>query len=54
MAVIDESVVIAAVRALPSEDNVVGVAIVAVVCGLVQLCGVCNAESAVGIAGVDH
>ena len=52
--VIDERIVIAAVRAFPSEDDVVGIALVAVVCGLVQLGRVCDAESAVGIAGVHH
>ena len=52
--VIDERVVIAAVRTLPREDDVVGVAPVAVVCGLIQLGRVCNAERAVGITGVDH
>ena len=52
--VIDERVVIAAVRALPREDDVVGVALIAVVCGLIQLGRVCNAECAVGIPGVDH
>ena len=52
--VIDERVVIAAVRALPREHNIVGVTLIAVVCGLIQLGRVCNAESAVGIAGVDH
>lgn len=54
MAVIDESIIIAAVRALPREDDVVGVALIAVVCGLVQLGRVCNAESTVGVPGVDH
>ena len=52
--VIDERIVITAVRALPRENNVVGVALVSVVCGLVQLGRVCNAKSAVGITGVDH
>ena len=54
MTVINERIIIAAVRAFPREDDVVGIALVAVVCGLVQLGRVCDAESAVGIAGVDH
>ena len=54
MAVIDESVVIAAVRAFPSEDDIIGIAFVTVIGGLVQLGRVCNAESAVRITGIYH
>ena len=54
MAVINESVVIAAVRAFPSEDDIIGIAFVTVIGGLVQLGRVCNAESAVRITGIYH
>ena len=56
MAIVHESVVVAGVAALPSQNHSVVVAVIAVNHIIIRIhsCRVGDAEGAVGIAGINH